>query len=389
VRAACRRGVTLCSHGNRWREGQPLELPFNLQDLNVGSHTPREAGTGANPVVEHFVDRVVAGFRQLSRQPHYLDLPAYDALRQLGSDIAASSLIPTSARVLVLCPYERDFFQNWELVATRLSDVLSKRHNIRPQVTRVIDLATPQIVSQAIYEQARRAAACVVDWSGYSPSVFVEFGVRQAVSEWGAVAILDAPFADRSADPLARERAGLEQVRQLTALFDPIPYSGQNAPKVEFERIADALVNRHPQLGADRELSIVHDAAWRAIGSVQRATPTVYAELDAAANALSHADRDQKQAPQILFYESAALKTNSEQAALERRIAAWLYLHRRENAGTLPDGDPRRTMYRELGLATAAALYDRGGAEDLDLALFIEDELGRSSTGPTRPEGQE
>src|SRR5262249_4133650 len=38
VRAACRRGVTVCTHGAKWREGQPLELPFNLFDLSVGSH---------------------------------------------------------------------------------------------------------------------------------------------------------------------------------------------------------------------------------------------------------------------------------------------------------------------------------------------------------------
>jgi hypothetical protein len=199
VRSACRRGVTVCSHGNRWREGQPLELPFNLQDLSICSHTPREHGTGPNPVVERFVDKVVTGFQQLSRQPRYLDLPAYDALRQLGSDMGASSLIETSSRILVLCPYEKSFFQIWELLTSRMSDALSKEHNVRPEITRVIDLASPQLVSRSIYEQARLTAACIVDWSGYSPSVFLEFGVRQAVSEWGAVSILDHQFTERRA----------------------------------------------------------------------------------------------------------------------------------------------------------------------------------------------
>jgi hypothetical protein len=379
VRAACRRGVTLCSHGNGWREGQPLDLPFNLQDLNVGSHTPREAGTGANPVVQRFVDRVVAGFGQLQKRPHYLDLPAYDALRQLGSDMAASALIPTSRRVLVLCPYEKNFFSNWEALISRLSSSLSNPHNIRPEITRVIDLATPQMVSQSIYEQTRRAAACVVDWSAYSPSVFVEFGVRLAVSEWGAVVIVDLQFAQRSDDPLTKSRTELDQISQLGKLFGPIEYSRQNQQRTVFEKIAAALVNRNPRLGANEELSIVHHAAWRAVGVVNRVLPPVFAELGAAADALSHADRGEVEAPQILFYESSDLKANSEDAATERRIAAWLYLHRRENAGALPADDPRRKIYLELGQAAAAALYAQSNSrpESLDLAMYIEEEINR------------
>lgn len=389
VRAACRRGVTVCSHGHPWREAQPLELPFNLQDLSVASHTPREQGAGPNPVVERFVDRVVTGFRQLRRQPRYVDLPAYDALRQLGSDIAASALISTSARVLVLCPYEKSFFPNWELLLSRLSDVLSRGHNIRPQIARVIDLASPQLVSQSIYEQARRAAACVVDWSGYSPSVFVEFGVRQAVSEWGALAVIDPEFSERGDDSLAKERAKLDQASQLRALFAPVEYSFTRPKREAFETLARGLVDRHPQLGADRELSTIHDAAWRAIDSVQRASPSVFAELTEAANALSHVDRGKTQAPQILFYESPLLKASSEEAALERRIAAWLYLSVRAKAGDLPDDDPRKTAYRELGTATAAALYERGRDEDLDLALQIEEQISQPPRTPQPSEHKE
>ena len=73
VRAACRRGITICTHGNGWREGQPLELPFNLQDLSIASHSPREPGTGPDPVVDRFLNRVLNGLTQLpaplSRSP--------------------------------------------------------------------------------------------------------------------------------------------------------------------------------------------------------------------------------------------------------------------------------------------------------------------------------
>ena len=106
----------------------------------------------------------------------------------------------------------------------------------------------------------------------------------------------------------------------------------------------------------------------------------MFSELIEAADALAHADRDQKQPSQILFHEASSLKSNSEDAALERRIAAWLYLSRRENAGGLADDDPRKKTFRDLGIATAAALYVRGGPGILELALDIGKSIPMGST---------
>ena len=96
-------------------------------------------------------------------------------------------------------------------------------------------------------------------WStglAYTPSVFVEFGVRQAVSEWGAVAIIDSQFAGRSNVPQAKVRAKLDQVAQLRTLFAPISYLVQNQQRQVFDSIARAVVERNPYLGSDPELSI-------------------------------------------------------------------------------------------------------------------------------------
>jgi hypothetical protein len=102
IRSACRRSLSICSHGAKWKEGQPIEVPYNLQDLNLNSHTPRESQVGPDPVVERFVRRVETGFKQLARHPRYLDLPAYDALRELGSEYDAWSTIDVKERILVL-----------------------------------------------------------------------------------------------------------------------------------------------------------------------------------------------------------------------------------------------------------------------------------------------
>jgi len=178
IRSACRRSLSICSHGAGWKEGQPIEVPFNLQDLNLNSHTPRESQVGSDPVVERFVRRVETGFKQLARHPRYLDLPAYDALRELGPEYDAWTTIDVKERILVLCWYAPEFFPRWQFVGSQLKNVLWEKKNYTPEIERIIDYGTPQLIWQGLYEQIRRTAACVVDWSGYSPSVFLELGAR-------------------------------------------------------------------------------------------------------------------------------------------------------------------------------------------------------------------
>jgi hypothetical protein len=240
-------------------------------------------------------------------------------------------------------------------------------------------------VSQSIYEHARRAAACVADWSAYSPSVFVEFGVRQAVSDWGAVSIVDTQFAQKSDDSLARSRAELDQVPQLHKLFGPIEYSTQSA-EADFE-MATALVNRNP---AAATRAVDHSRCRGGGWSLAARVADRFRRPVAAADASAH-ERGQVNAAGSSRVER--LKVNSEDAAAERRIAAWLYLHKRENADALPEDDPRKKAYYELGQVAAAALYaqfDRGRPESLDLALYIEEEINRSrSSGAQTKTGED
>ena len=378
VRAACRRGITICSHGNRWREGQPLLLPFNLQDLSVASHTPRETLTGPDPVLARFLLRLVNGLKQLSLQPRYLDLPAYDALRQLGPGKEASATIETAKKVLVLCPYEEAFFQRWAFLSSSLEKWLSQSHHMRPEIFRIIDYANPQVVSQSIYEQARRTAGCLADWSSFSPSVFFEMGIRLAVSDWGFVSIIDDTFVSES-DEHAAERSKLRQVGQLRAFFNPLSYKFPERCG-DFEQAAAALVAGHPQLRTNEGLSLVHEVAWQAMGVIQPAWPEVHEELSKAADALFLRRSNQDEKPQVLFYESDYVKQSSESAALERRIAALLYMERRLGVERLAKDDELKKLFRQLAQTIQSALEDRGDSDDLRLSEYIGsrlDEVGR------------
>jgi Caspase domain len=388
VRSACRRWLSVCSHGAGWKEGLPLDLPFNLQDLNISSHSPRDSLVGPDPRVKRFAKRVETGFVQASKQPHYLDLPAYDALRQLGSHYTASSTIGPSERILVLCAYAAQnpsgefarpaptptdrMFENWQFVSSQLKQVLSQKKELEPAIERIIDYETTELIRHSVYEQIRRTAACVVDWSEFSASVFLELGARLAVSEWGAIQIIDDRYL-----PGGKDASKLTQVERMRRLLGPMPYKSGAKSSNDFEHIADALLQRNPSLDGDADYNRFHRSLLAAIGKVQAAQPPVVEELKRRADALHDPQQGRVGAPQILFHGSRPAKQDSERAALERRIAAWLYLEHRVGLAKLKEDGELLKTYRELGQSAIDALYDLGDDASFALASFIEKSLAK------------
>ena len=368
IRSACCRSFSICSHGAGWQEGQPLQMPFNLQDLNIASHTPSAVLVGTDPVVERFVRRIEIGFQQLSRHPRYLDLPAYDALRELGADYAAWSTLDVSERLLVLCSYNPELFGQWRSVASELKSALWVKKQIKPEIERIIDYPTSQLIWQNLYEQIRRAAACVVDWSGYSASVFLELGVRLAVSEWGAAQIIEEKHL-----PSGELAPQLEQIERLCRLFEPIAYQ-VNSP-VAFEKAAEVLLQRNPALDGEADYNRIHRMLLPVIGAIQEAHPLVATELKRRADAIHHPEQGRLAAPQILFHGSRVTKQDSEKAALELRIAAWLYLEHRVRLLAIKEDAALRDLYLQLGRSAAATLYDLGDVESIGFAEYIEEQL--------------
>ena len=61
-------------------QGAPLDRPFNLADLSLGSHTPIGVPAGDDPRVARLSERIQIGFKQYHRHPHYHDLPVYDCI---------------------------------------------------------------------------------------------------------------------------------------------------------------------------------------------------------------------------------------------------------------------------------------------------------------------
>jgi Caspase domain len=374
VRSACRRALTVCSHGGEWSEGMPLELPFNLQDLNVNSHKAPAHGIGDNLVVERFVRRVETGFLQLSKHPAYLDLPGYEELRQLGSESEAVTTISVQERVLVLCSYSGSFFANWQYLRDKLTAQLSRRKQYNPKIERVIDYGTSQLVRQGLYEQIRRVAACVTDWTELRASVFLELGARLAISPYGAVQLIDERWLPGG--PKAR---GLKQIALMQGLLEPLPYTLRGKDLRAFEMAAVALLDREPGQDENPSYNRIYRVLWRAIGNVQPAILPVAAELKRRADALYQSEWDTVGKSPGLFTDSQTVKLDNKRAALELRLAAWLYLEHGIGTSRLRADPPLGKLYRELGTELRKVLADMPDPESRAMGRLIKKRL--ESTG--------
>ena len=167
-----------------------VSLPYNLQQLNIGFHNIQQHGTQAE---ERLAAKILDGINGVGNDPSYLDLPAYDAIRRLGTGSEAYAPIPPSSGALYLGPFHplvlRDTFgrlvpelEKW-LSADKGSD------DIKPRIYKLLEYDRAQMINQTLYQAIRRHDVCLVDWTWLRPNVFFEFGVRAACRADGAVHI--------------------------------------------------------------------------------------------------------------------------------------------------------------------------------------------------------
>ena len=65
----------------------------------------------------------------------------------------------------------------------------------------MLDMASPRLVGQALYEGIRWARTCLVDWTGWRGNVFFEFGVRMACSDIGPGRVIEHGAREAAAAP--------------------------------------------------------------------------------------------------------------------------------------------------------------------------------------------
>jgi hypothetical protein len=338
VRGVVRRGVTISSVGGKFTIGGELQVPFNLQLLNLAAHSEAQEkeGVGRRPF-ELIGDKMVNGFRDLAHLPHYLDLPAYDSVRQLGVESVAYRPVQARERVLVLCPFNPDYTRNnfsrlEKVLPSRVQDYVAKveaRPADKPALLRLLDLKTPRLVAQTLFESIRLTDMCVVDWTGMRTNVIFEAGVRMATNPLGAVHVIEHGARQRLR---SGARAG-PQVLSLLRLFEPVSYRLGGTDTGPF----DAMVQRFDaSLGAygRGETNFIYAAAGAALDRhSQPAALSLVNELIRSANILDTEEQESTGISPVLYHEiNRELAAEARAAAADRRLAAWLFLARRYDA---------------------------------------------------------
>lgn len=365
VRSVLRRGVTVSVTQD---DLSAVTLPFNVQETRVLSFA-------AEDLYNDLQTALVEAVETLRTDPGYLDLPAYHAVRVPKPDSWAKN---DHKSLLLLCPYGDGYP---DLFDEKLAKLIQAGAGHR-QPTRMLDLRSPRLVGQALYEQIRWSTACVVDWTHWRPNVFFELGVRLACSDRDPLSIIEADDL-RSADPP-------DQHTQLVALLRPVPYHTETA-RADLKAPMVAWRQRLGRIGPATELAVdratdalppaaTFDAAQRSFHWQAEALPErPDREQRRKAERILGRDSQREQEETILFAGNPRFRAELVAAARENWVAAWLYLHHRVTAGIAPDALRRNA--RRVAVMVRAELDDSDEPRHRTLRAQIDAFLEEDGAG--------
>jgi hypothetical protein len=376
IRAVVRRGVTIASTSEQLDEAHLSQLPFNIQESKLISHGGDYAPTDPKHPVSVMSAAMREGLRELHSRTRYLDLPVYEAVRCPKPERNTDSRPPYQDSpngekaddydtIVVLCPFREEYRNRWLQISSRLLDQYPNK-----RIVRMIDIVSPRLVGQALYEQIRWAKTCVVDWTYWRPNVFFELGVRLACSETGPICLLDRADPAEPGRKTLAQPANLAQNRQLIELFSPNLYQFAPAATTEEERDSadkdftrifeehEAIRKKRPTLVPSRVLS--HDATYRFLiqefdWNQERINLRPDQLLRASAEADVGRDEQSSGEPAVLFSSNFDFSVRLRQSVSERWIAAWYYfVHRYEHE--IQTNAERREELKALGEDVLQAL---------------------------------
>jgi hypothetical protein len=377
VRAVVRRGVTVTSiasvEGKEFKVGGAFNMPFNLQLLNLAAHSEAQEseGMGKRPF-ELLGAKIENGFRELAKLPHYLDLPAYDSIRQLGTESGAYRAVPMRERILVLCPFSENYQKrNWPRLERMLPGCV-RDHVARieggdtiaaPQLARLLESRTPRLVAQTLFESIRLIDMCVIDWTDQRTNVVFEAGVRLAAHPLGAVHVIEEAA-------LARLRADDPADAPLLAIFAllrPITYPLGGLSGRSFEQMVQRFVASVADNNRGATQFIYATAGAELDRRSQPAALPLANELLRSADILEPEDQESTGVSAVLYHDvNRELMAEAREAAADRRLAAWLFLSRRYTAQQIAADPARLAQFELLTLRVKRWARKAGRAELLE-----------------------
>jgi hypothetical protein len=417
IRAVARRGVTVASAGGDYVVGDPFDYPFSIKEVNVLSHSQKQVKV--DDPIDLIGTTIAAGFEQMRQLPGYLDLPVFDAIRTLPPGRDHRTPRDYRETVLVLCPFSPAFTENnWELYLKRQLAV----HLPQTRIVRTLDMKSPRLVSQSLYEAIRLTQMCLVDWTEWRPNVFFELGVRLASVDIDPVCIIDIQHSrmirelrevEAPEHRVARVRACLginveagddgaaqaysqEEIERLTRIdyqarmllewLDPIEYTAPKHGSIEDEDMAacERMVKRHEQLVKGGSVGagfrgLPPGFTYRTVSdridtSMEAGAFPVHDELIRAADLQNDPQIDSVGRSPVLYPKNEALVGRANQGALERRLAAWYYMENRLKEELTTDTSLQK-KFLDLGHVLARTLLRSPREQDRQMARLVRDRV--------------
>jgi hypothetical protein len=229
IRAAVRRGLTLVIADCDDHEPNWDALPFNIKELLV---LPLEKGDD-----EALYTVLASGWTSSHSETRgYRDLPVFDAVRQY--ERRTPGVESDRVEIFALCPFNPEYLKaTWKELRTiikGLGEGARKKFDVRP----VTEYRSPMLVGERLYDLARFADRCLVDWTHWRANVFFELGARLAVNPVPPICVIKS---DQQDDATASTN--------LLQTFSPISYDLQG------EESAAASKFGREFLKAEREIS--------------------------------------------------------------------------------------------------------------------------------------
>lgn len=305
IRSVLRRGVTVsvsaaepgAVHG---------EIPFNVQETRVLHHE----GLGFHDDLRR---ALAQGRANLVRDTNYLDLPAFHGVRSPRPETWAAE---DQDDVLVLCPFSKEYSTYFDRT---LRNMIDSYAGATPR--RMLDLRSPRLVGQALYEQIRWASRCLVDWTQWRPNVFFELGVRLACAESDPLCVIDTTDA--------RSKPGRTQEARLRTLLGPIEYdradpsAARKVLRPALESWSAGSSSAPDRLSPGGTFRITQESIyWETDSMLDRP----HVEQRRGAEQILGKDLEQRPEKLVLFADNERFYTALRAAAREKWISAWLYL---------------------------------------------------------------
>jgi hypothetical protein len=338
IRSVVRRGVTISVTKDEL-SAFSSSVPFNVQETRVLSCKDHRA------FYDDLRRAMTEGAANLARDSNYLDLPAYHAVRAPRPETWAENDVKS---LLVLCPFGQDYSDLYE---TELDPII-RGHTGNMTPLRMLDLRSPRLVGQALYEQIRWSSRCLVDWTSWRPNVFFELGVRLACSEYDPLCIIERSCAHYSepSDPDGSLSDTKHQHELLRNLLRPVEYD-RASPR---EDLVDVLESWPGPLQLEDtgapSMRVLPPAATFAVAQAsfqwQRDTMLTPPHLEQRKAAEQILGKDQERRPErlILFADNQQFDAELRAVVREKWIVAWLYLKYLYTADEASPDDARNEL---------------------------------------------